>query len=336
MPATPRLLSRPGASLRGLLAAGCFSLLAGVPAHAGLVFSGGGDANLPTYFSTQVYSGFHNPGGGPTSFAIDEGTIYGSNSGPAGLVQDRSVATHDGATRYANSWSVASGFFATRNHAQLTVTNAQADDGYYAVAGSGSRTSVRFFGAPDAVSSTYRWRVSGFSSTPVGVGTSRLDFRARQGSGGSWFDLFDPTFPNFGPGDYSFTLGGDFSQAFDLLFWSSAYVQVALGAAPQGSSFTTTTDFGSTYVLDGIDLFDAAGNLLSDWTMVDESTGLTVFDANGRIDALDPRPDIPPIDPLDPRTAVPAPGSLLTAALGLLLLGRTRRRVVARHGLAPA
>ncbi len=311
----PRLLA--GAALGAVL-------LTSLPARADLVFLGGGDDTQSTYFVSQVYSGFHDVGGGPTSYAIDEGTIYSSNVAPGGLVQDRSVASNMGATRYANSYSVESGFFASRNYAHLTVTNANAADGYYAVAGSGSRSSVRFFGAPDAVSATYRWHVSGSSNLGLGEGTSRLDFRARQqGVGGSWFDIFNPNEPHYTPGDYSFTLSGDFNLPFDLLYWSSAYVQVPLGGAPTGSNFSSTADFSNTYVLEGIELYDAQDVLLDGWTMVDESSGLAVFDAAGRIDALAPPPVVPPNEP---DTQVPEPGTLFSASLALMLMGWMRRR----------
>jgi hypothetical protein len=311
--------------LAGLAVVSCLAL----PAQAAFVVNDNGNASLPTYFSTQVYSGFHNTGGSVDSFAIDSGQIYSSNVGPGGLARDSSVAHKDGATRYSNGWSIMSGFFASRNHAELTIVNAQADDGYYAVAGSGSRSTVRFIDAPDAVRATYRWNVTGSSSAPAGVATSRLDFLARQADGGSWFDLFADGInnPQYDPGIYTFNLAGDFSRAFDLLYWSSAYVQINLGQATQGATYHMLADFSSTYVLEGIDLYDSNDNLLSDWTMVDEETGSALFDWTGRLAAID---DAPVVPPNGPGQGVPEPATAALVLLALLGTGLRQGRRMTR------
>lgn len=73
--------------------------------------------------------------------------------------------------------TVSGGFYLARNYVSMSVVNAQADDGYYGVAGFGTRSSIRFFTTPDLASTRYTWRVSGSTSAPFGgETTSRLDF----------------------------------------------------------------------------------------------------------------------------------------------------------------
>lgn len=214
---------------------------------------------------------------------------------------------------------------AARNYASFTVVNAQADDGYYTVAGSGSCASIQFGSLSDLVArAVYSWNVTGTESSPVGVATSRLDFIARQNVGGSWFDLFSDGVESFGPGFYSYSiLGLDYTQPIDLLYWSSAYAHVGLGGAPQGATFSSTANYASTYELVGVELYSAADELITGWTLTDLSTNTTVFDSAGRITPIDAGPDVPPNSP---PTSVPEPGTLALLALGLIGLGTLRRR----------
>lgn len=51
------------------------------------------------------------------------------------------------------------------------------------------------------------------------------------------------------------------------------------------------SNYSSTYELVGIDLFDSNNQLIADWTLQDAETGLTVFNATGRVDIAVSEPD---------------------------------------------
>lgn len=66
--------------------------------------------------------------------------------------------------------SAHSGFYAGRNQASLSVTNANAGDTYYEVAGQGSATSVQFFDPSAAAAyATFTWRMSGTTFNPNNI-----------------------------------------------------------------------------------------------------------------------------------------------------------------------
>ena len=88
-------------------------------------------------------------------------------------------------------------------------------------------------------------------------------------------------------------------------------------------SLTLTANYASTYELVGVELYSAADELITGWTLTDLSTNTTVFDSAGRITPIDAGPDVPPNSP---PTSVPEPGTLALLALGLIGLGTLRRR----------
>lgn len=294
-----------------LLSLAAAAMLPGM-ARAALVVEMPGDGSKAPYYIGQAYFGATYENGPSDSFAIQDGIVWSSNAGPRGMVSASGSYSQNGATMTVNAWSVANGFYSARNYASMTVTNAQAIDGYYAVAGYGTRTQVQFF-TPQALAerSVFTWRVTGLENEPIGWVDARLDFLAAPHSDAQFIDVYDSGVTHYGPGDYVYVLNAALNEPIDLFFWSSAFVQLNRGVASQGSTVTLMANYGSTYELVGIELYDGNDRLIDNWTLVDLVSGRTVFDQNGRI---------------DPAT-VPEPGALVLLTLGLLgIAGSTRGR----------
>jgi hypothetical protein len=282
------------------------------------------------YFQSFVFGGIDRDSNGGYPFEDLFIKDHRSNSAPASLSDGRTI-TADGATMQGAGQSTYSGLYAARNYATMRVSNAQAPHTYYVVSGQGSSSGVRFFtDEAAAANAVFTWRVTGTASNPStsGTATSRLDFGAKVGTPGDWNDLFgNPSalgaITGFGPGTYTYSLPvADLGSAIYLYFWSSAFAEVNPGEFLHGSTFDLTANFASTFVLEDVDLVDAlTGDALSSWTMELEDRSETLFDQTGRIapiEAAPPPPNLPPI-------GVPAPGSLVLALAGLMLLGKRWR-----------
>jgi len=309
------------------------------PAWAALVPSGGGDYNQVPLYRALTF--------GTVNFAGDsiDGIDYVSNVSPMAQARNTTTFQVNGATFQSSGQAAFAGFYAGRNHAQISVTNANAGDQYYQVAGQGSATSVQFF-TPEAAAAraTFTWQVTGSSSNPSGIGnvgcpqpvpppgcfppaTGRLDFGASTNQDVNWLHLFaDPndeleSITRFGPGTFSYNLPiANLGDVINLFYWSSAYTQVNAGEAPQGSNFQLTADYFNTFLLAEVQLFDENDNPISEWSMVDMNLGEEVFNQDGRV-----APVLPP-----PPEGVPEPasGALLLAAAAATVATRRRSAVI--------
>lgn len=225
---------------------------------------------------------------------------------------------YNGATVSSYTHSDYAGFFAAKNYAQLAVTNVQ-NEGYYAIAGRGSHTTVEFF-TPGALAerAVFHWHVTGNSNTPLGVAGSRIDFAAGSYGTTDFNGFFSiPTGPRmeeYGPGNFTYTLPMTLNQPIDLFYWSSAYIQINQPETTGhvGSSLSALADFSNTYVLDSIDLYDGSNTRLTSWTMQEVSSGEVMFNQDGRTAAAG--------------SSAPEPTSLCLLVIGGTLVVVRRRR----------
>jgi len=319
-------------------------------ASADLISQGGGDYNAePLYrglaFSTVNFGANNAPING-----ID----YASNGGPlTPLATGNTNVVYNGATFSAVGQSVSSGFYAARNYASLSVSNANPNDTYYVVAGQGSATTVQFFSPNAAVDhAVFNWHVGGVTSNPgnipptvngnVGPATGRLDFGASTDPNVHWLSLFEEdlsqsssggalnSIREFGPGSYSYTLPSvSLGTPIDLFYWSSAFAEVDAGQTAL-TNYTLTADYYNTAVLENVELFDVDGGLITDWSLqdvTDPNNPIPLYDQTGRLWTVESAPSLEPLPPL---SGIPEPSVLALLAIGFTGLrwsGRNRQRV---------
>ena len=300
-------------------------------ALSGLLLAGAplAEAQIDPYKQVPLYRAFVFGGidrDGDGGFATGDFDIidYASNTTLMPFAHmNRSFSANGAALNYTG-WAAHSGFYATRAYASMTVNNAAATDGYYLVAGQGTTTSSIFY-SPEAQSAraVFTFRISGTENNPQGIGrsTSRVDFAASTDPNQSWVDLFNgglTGLSQFGRGTFTYTVPiAQMEQQINYYFWSAAFTEVRRGDVAQGANFTITADYGNTFVLDEVQLFNDNNIPLSSWEMEDVDGNL-IFNQTGRVAAILPSP-------------IPEPGSWALMLGGLALLGQwARRRKAAR------
>lgn len=246
-----------------------------------------------------------------TAYRTDTGSVNGGQFGRtfAGLT-DELVGS---ASVTGQAGTNAPWFFAARNHASLSVTNAE-QARYTSQSSHGTHTQVEFF-SPTALTparTRFHWSVSGLtSSTYPGVITDAdLRFVAGYFPTASYYDFFDmatqgnggPLLSVSGTGAFSYNLPLLLNQPIDLFYHAVAYVSFN---AQGGETFSGFSNFSNTHILDRIELFDSNDVLIPEWGMRELSSGTVMFDQNGRTAGAD-------------GAAAPEPGTLALLTLGAL------------------
>lgn len=300
--------------------------------HAEPIFNTTGDSNIAPYYQVHTYSAVRDHAGSLPDFLVANEGLFTSSNSTIFPQTEVDTFTVNGATVTSRSSATPGGFYLSRNAASLSISNANAQDGYYSLGGFGSMTTVQFFSAEaEASRASFRWRVTGGeTATPVGscmpesdifdlCATARIDFAATNAADVDFFDLLNGNhggvMTEFGTGEYSYNIAGfPLGDVITLGYWTSAFVQINPNQLAQGADAFYAADYTSTFELLGVDLFDSTDQLITDWTLVDLTTGETVFDSDGRI-----------------AVSVPEPGSLVMLVVGLLGIGFASRKRLKSH-----
>jgi hypothetical protein len=277
------------------------------PLRAGVVFSALG---LTAGAATAAIIGINNGNPLGTQFYLSQ--AYGeikdttgnnelagsgrtvNDSVPVGPANESGSLSASGSGLTYNTRATLGGFASATAYASISVTNSVAGFGYNAVASQGSRTQGYFSSPQTPGRVVFNFAISGSQSTPYNLALGRLDFLARTlTQSSSYFDVFGPdALAAVGAGTYSFTYTGSTAEPLDILFYAAAGVvtQYPYGNVPGGVNFTAFADYSSTFNLTSIDLFDDAGQRITDWTLTDLATNQVVFDQDGRVTAQAPEP----------------------------------------------
>jgi hypothetical protein len=255
-----------------------------------------------------------------SGFRTDLGAVsYGGGATPyAGLTHVVVNGDFDGANVQGEAYTIAPGFFAAKNYAQISVDNAQ-EQGYLIQSSHGTHTTVEFF-SPDAlpVRSVFHWTITGnasSSSSSVYAGM-QLRFLAGHYPTTGFYDFFSlPGMFTDTVGNISYNLPLTLNQPIDLFYHSVAFISLndteAINVA--GGTFSAEADFANTFIMDRIDLYDTNDALITNWTMTDRASGQVMFTQDGRTAAAS-------------GASAPEPGTLLFLALGGTLVLIKRRR----------